>query len=406
MKFNYDGISSHGENINGIIEADSLDQASLMLADEGVTVRKLVVASSVSVLSDYYNNYKKKYATVKLQDLIIFTRQFSTLFGAGIPVMTILNRLHSQSMNEKLQDKLRIIIDDVSAGAPLTVAFGKHDDVFSELYVNMLRVGEEGGVLDIVLDRLANILEADLETRNRIKTATRYPKMVISAIVIAFGILITFVIPKFVGLFSKFGSDLPLPTRILIGINSFVTNYWWLALLLIVSAVIGYMKFKKTEKGTYILNKYVFKIPVIGDLIHKIFVSRITRILGLLYQSGIPIVTSFDIIAEVSGNVVLKESIYDIKSSVSQGVSIAASFEDSEYFPLVVSDMISAGEETGQLDEMLFKIADYYDEAVDYSIKNLSSAIEPILLLFIAGMVVLLALGVFLPMWDMISVFK
>jgi type II secretory pathway component PulF len=185
-----------------------------------------------------------------------------------------------------------------------------------------------------------------------------------------------------------------------------VQNYWWLIIFIIFSAIFAYKKYKSTEKGKVKLDLLVFKIPIIGPILHKIYISRITRILGLLYRSGIPVISSFDIVSEVSGNEIIKKEIQNVKIRVSQGNNIAASFGYSEYFPEVVTDMIAAGEETGRLDEMLEKIADYYDEETDYAIKNLSTAIEPILLVLIAGMVILLALGVFLPMWDMIKVIK
>jgi type II secretory pathway component PulF len=405
MKFYYKGEKS-GNFVDGFIEATSIEDASYQLIDSGITIESIKVPSSFDLYKSKFDEFNMKFAKVKLEDLIVFTRQFATLFSAGIPVILILKRLHSQAINPKLKEALGQIVDDVEAGSSLYIAFSKHTEIFSPLYVNMLNVGEEGGVLDIVLERLASILETDLDTRNRIKTATRYPKMVVSSIVIAFAILIIFVIPKFVSLFSKFNAELPLPTRILIGINHIVTNYWWVLLIATIISIIAFKKYKKTEKGKYNLDKYLLKVPIIGKLIHKIYISRISRILGLLYKSGISIIISFEIVSEVTGNEVMKDEVLYIKDHVSRGTSIADAFDNSPYFPVVVTDMVSAGEETGQLDEMLFKIADYFDEEVDYGIKTLSSAIEPILLLFIAGMVILLALGVFLPMWDMIKVFK
>jgi len=405
MKFVYRGTLDNGEATNGSVDAVDENEAYSKLADRGITVEEISV-SVFGGLDEKWKNLKNKYKTVKLQDLIVFTRQFATLFSAGIPIVTILERLQTQTQSKKLAEKAKDIRADVEAGSPLSVAFGKHRDVFSPLYVNMLNVGEEGGVLDIVLGRLTTILETDLETKNRIKTATRYPKMVISAIVVAFVILLTFVIPKFVGIFRKFDTELPLPTKILIWLNSFFQNYWWLLIIIAVGLVFGYKKVKNTKQGKDTIDKYSLKVPVLGDLMHKIYVSRIARILGLLYKSGIGIITSFEIVSEVTGNNVLKNELLDIRDRVSGGTNIASAFVASPYFPPVVSDMIAAGEETGQLDNMLFKISDYYDEEINYSISTLSSALEPILLVFIAGMVLILALGVFLPMWDMIKVFQ
>ncbi|MBZ4671779.1 MAG: ral secretion pathway protein [Deferribacteraceae bacterium] len=405
MRFKYIG-EKNNIKVNGIIDASDSNEASLILFDQGIN---LINLKEVGLIDEYLykiKEFKTKTSKVKLEELIVLTRQFATLFDAGIPIVKILDRMSKQNFSEKLLTAILKIKDDVDAGLSLSAAFGRQKGIFSPLYINMLKVGEEGGVLDIVLSRLADILETDLETRNRIKHATRYPKLTVGAIAIAFSILVVFVIPKFVGLFSKFKAELPLPTKILIWINYFVQNYWWLILFIVFFAIFAFRKYKSTEKGKVKLDLLIFKIPIIGPILHKIYISRITRILGLLYRSGISVVSSFDIVSEVSGNEIIKKEIQNVKIRVSQGNNIAASFGYSEYFPEVVTDMIAAGEETGRLDEMLEKIADYYDEETDYAIKNLSTAIEPILLVLIAGMVILLALGVFLPMWDMIKVIK
>ncbi|MCX8083821.1 MAG: type II secretion system F family protein [Calditerrivibrio sp.] len=406
MKFNYKGTDSKGELKKGVIEAPNIDEAALILYSMGIIPMSISSSSTIDIFFEKIKTYLKKYERVKLEELIVFTRQFASLFAAGIPILTILRRLETQNYSTKMKETISTIIKDIEAGTPLSIAFRKHRDIFSDLYINMLKVGEEGGVLDIVLQRLALILETDLDTRNKIKNATRYPKLVISAIVIAFAILMTFVVPKFVGMFSKLGASLPLPTRILIFINDFFQNFWWLLLLIATIGYIIFKKYKSTPTGKKKIDEYTLKIPIIGALVHKIYLSRICRILGLLYKSGISIITSFEIVSEVTGNDIMKDELLIIREKVSRGATIHGSFEASKYFPPVVSDMISAGEDTGQLDEMLFKIADYYDNEIDYSIKTLSQALEPILLVMVAGMVIILALGVFMPMWDMIKAFK
>ncbi len=403
MKFVYSGLSNDKQT-KGILEAASYDEALLLLYDKGIEATEVVQASAFDEIKEKIDYLNRRFARVKLSNLIVFTRQFATLFSAGVPIGTILERLSQQAANPKLKDTVEIIKNDVNGGMSLSEAFSKHSSIFSPLYVNMLKVGEESGTLDIVLDRLASILETELDTKNKIKTATRYPKMVISAIVVAFIIIITFVIPKFVSLFTHFGAKLPLPTRILIGINYVFHHYWWMVLIAVVALVFAFKEYKKTENGKYNIDKYVLKMPVIGSLIHKIYVSRMIRILGLLYKSGITIIDSLSIVSNVTGNVIAKQAVDEIRKDVEGGTTIATPFSKSSFFPNVVSDMVSVGEETGRLDEMLFKAADYYDEEIDYAIKNLSSAIEPILLVFIAGMVLVLALGVFLPMWNMINV--
>ncbi len=403
MKFVYLGYADNNK-VTGIIEAASYDEALLFLYDKGIEAQKVVEASAFDEIKEKIDYLNKRFARVKLSELIVFTRQFATLFSAGVPIGVILERLSEQTVSVKLKDVVSVIKNDVNGGMSLSEAFSKHKKVFSPLYINMLRVGEESGTLDIVLDRLASILETELDTRNKIKTATRYPKMVISAIVVAFTIIITFVIPRFVSLFSHFGAQLPLPTRILIGINYVFHHYWWMVLIAVIALIFAFREYKKTEKGRYNIDKYMLKIPVIGTLVHKIYVSRMIRILGLLYKSGIAIIDALKIVSNVTGNVIAKQAVEEIGRDVEGGATISVPFLKSTFFPNVVSDMVAVGEETGRLDEMLFKAADYYDEEIDYAIKNLSSAIEPILLVFIAGMVLLLALGVFLPMWNLIHV--
>ena len=402
----YKAINQRGDKVEGVVDALSIDEAEIKLIVEGFSVEKIREANILDELNKKFVEFQHKFSKVKLEDLIVFTRQFATLFSAGVPVLTALTRLKNQSLSFKLREALGEIIKDVEAGSSLYMAFSKHKDVFSPLYVNMIRVGEEGGVLDIILQRLSTILEADLDTRNRIKSATRYPKMVIFAITIAFTIIITFVIPKFISLFARFNAQLPLPTRILIWVNHFVTHYWFVVIGIISAGVFAFKKYKSTPRGKLKIDEISLKLPIIGNILTKIYISRMARILGLLYKSGISLILSLEIVSEVTGNDIYKRELLKIKDAVARGERISDAFMSSSFFPPIVADMISSGEDTGQLDEMLFKVADYYDEETDYLIKNLSQMIEPILLAFIAGMVLILALGVFLPMWNMMKVFK
>ena len=405
-KFYYKAKNIQGKTLTGVLESADEISAEMQLIEQGYELLSLRAANVFDELNAQFEKFKEKFSTVGLKDIIVFTRQFATLFSAGIPVITIFERLKEQNMKPKLKKALENILKDVEAGSSLSFAFSKYSDIFSSLYVGMVKVGEEGGVLDIILERLAKILETQLETQNKIKSATRYPKMVISAITVAFIILLTFVVPKFVAMFSKFNAELPLPTRILIYMNNAFQHFWWLILLITVIGFFGLKQYRKTAQGKYKTDEIMLKIPIIGDLLKKIYISRIVRILGLLYKSGIPISTSLEIVSEVSGNEIFKKELNKIKDSITVGTNINSAVKASPIFPLLVGDMIESGEETGQLDDMLFKVAEYFDEETEYTIDNLSTAIEPILLAFIAGMVLLIALGVFLPMWDMIKVFK
>ena len=405
-KFFFKAQTPEGEIVQSFLEAQDAYEAEILLLEKGFNVLSLRAANFFDELNEKFEKLKEKLTKVKLEELIVFTRQFATLFSAGIPIITILERLKEQQTNQKFKKALDEILKDVEAGSSLYMAFNKHKDIFPSLYIGMIKVGEEGGVLDIILGRIAAILETQLETENRIKSATRYPKMVISGIVMAFIVLLTFVIPKFVSLFSRFNAELPLPTRILIGINYIFHHYWWVVLLLVVILVVAFKKYKQTPSGKMKIDDLILKIPIVGDLLKKIYIARIARILGLLYKSGIPIITSFEIVTEVTGNEIFKNQLTEIKDMIAVGTNIHSALRSSTIFPLIVADMIESGEETGQLDEMLFKVAEYFEEETDYAIQNLSSAIEPILLVAIAGMILLIALGVFLPMWDMMKVFK
>lgn len=405
-KFYYKAKNIKGKTLTGVLESADEISAEILLIEKGYELLSLRAANIFDELNAQFEKFQEKFSTVGLKDIIVFTRQFATLFSAGIPVVTIFERLKEQNTKPKLKKALESILKDVEAGSSLSFAFSKHNKIFSSLYVGMIKVGEEGGVLDIILERLAKILETQLETQNKIKSATRYPKMVVSSIVVAFTILLTFVVPKFVAMFSRFNAELPLPTKILILMNNAFQHFWWLILSVVIIGFFGLKQYRKTAKGKYKTDEIILKIPIIGDLLKKIYIARIVRILGLLYRSGIPITTSFEIVSEVSGNEIFKKELNRIKDLIAVGTNINSAVKASSLFPLLVGDMIESGEETGQLDDMLFKVAEYFDEETEYTIDNLSTAIEPILLAFIAGMVLLIALGVFLPMWDMIKVFK
>jgi MSHA biogenesis protein MshG len=404
-KFFYKAIDKTGKKLMGIINSADEFEAEMLLLEQGFEVLNLRAANIFDDLNEKLEILKERFTPVTLTDLIVFTRQFATLYSAGIPVVTSLERLKDQSINPRFKKILEAIIADVQAGSSLFIAFSKFKNIFPDLYLGMIKVGEEGGVLDIILQRIAAILETQMETHKKIKTATRYPKMVIISIIVAFVSLLTFVVPKFTTLFSKFKAELPLPTRILISANEIFKHYWWIVLIVAICCFLLYKQIERNEKGKLFIDNFILKTPIIGNLLTKIYIARIVRILGLLYKSGISIITGFDIVSAVTENEIFKNEMIRIRNAVSTGTSINVAVRSSEIFPPIVSDLISVGEETGLLDDMLFKIADYFDEESDYLIGNLSSAIEPILLFFVAMMVLLLALGVFMPMWNIDKVY-
>jgi len=282
----------------------------------------------------------------------------------------------------------------------------EHSDVFTQLQVNMVLVAEEGGVLAEILDRIALILENEKDTKEKIKTATRYPKLVVGALSIAFLILMWFVVPQFRKIYSKFGKELPLPTKMLFGLYTFLTDYWWLLLLIL---LLGYLLFRKwvnSEKGRWRFDKLKLKVYIFGPLFLKISLERFTRVLSLMISSGIPIVKALEIVAGVTDNVVIENAVIQVKNAILEGKTLAEPMSGNKYFTDMVVQMVAIGENTGKLDSMLMKVADYYEKEVDYTIKNLSTLIEPILIAGLAVIVLFFALAIYLPMWNMMSLFR
>jgi len=348
----------------------------------------------------------ERFTRVKPQELIIFNRQLATLMSAGVPFIQSLTTLEKQTENPRLKKTIADIRRNVEAGSSFSEALAKHPDIFSKLYVNMVQAGETGGILDAILDRLALLAEQEAETRSRVKAAVRYPMIVVVAICAAFAFLVSFVIPRFSSIFAQFKTELPFPTRVLIGINYAVQHYWYLIILGIGLVVWGVLWYVRTPNGRWQWDGLKLKIPVFGMLFQKVALSRFARIFGALQKSGISMMLTLEIAAEILGNVVIARAVEEMRESLREGKGLHGPMEASGMFPPLVVQMMAVGEETGNIDVMLDKVADYYDKDVEYALRNLSTLIEPVLLFFVGGMVLFLALGIFLPMWDMISLFR
>jgi type II secretory pathway component PulF len=346
------------------------------------------------------------FSRVTPQDLIVFSRQLATLVSAGIPFLQSLSTLEMQTENPRLQKSIGEIRKEVEGGASFSEALSRHPAIFNKLYVSMIRAGETAGVLDDILDRLALLAEHEAETRARVKAAVRYPLIVVVAISLAFVFLVSFVIPKFATIFERFKTELPLPTRILIGINYVVQHYWYFLVPCIALLLWGLIRYAGTRQGRWHWDRLKLKLPVFGILFQKIALSRFARIFAAMQKSGISMMLTLEIAGEVAGNVVLARVVDEMRENLNQGKTLLGPMQTSGLFPPLVIQMVAVGEETGQLDTMLNKVSDYYDMDVEYTLRNLSTMIEPILLLFIGGMVLLLALGIFMPMWNLLSLFK
>ncbi len=346
------------------------------------------------------------FSRVTPQDLIIFSRQLSTLMSAGIPFIQGLVTLERQSENPRLKAAISQLRRDIEAGSSFSDALARQPKLFNKLYVSMVRAGETAGILDDILSRLALLSEHEAETRARVKAAVRYPLIVVIAISAAFAFLVTFVIPKFAAIFAQFKTELPLPTRILININYVVQHYWYLIIIGITLTVWGVIWYLGTPAGRWQWDRLKLKLPVFGTLFQKVALSRFARIFSAMQKSGISMMLTLEIAGETVGNVVIARAVESMSDSLRDGKGLTAPMESSGLFPPLVIQMMAVGEETGQLDTMLNKVSDYYDMDVEYTLRNLATMIEPILLLFVGGMVLFLALGIFLPMWNMMSLFK
>jgi type II secretory pathway component PulF len=390
--------------MEGRLEAPTLQLAGDQLHCLGylpVSIEKMDETPGFN-FEDWINQFKK----VRLEDLVVFSQQLSTLYKAGLPLLTGLSNLKGQTENKTFQNVLDEVCKDVEAGNPLFASMAKHPAVFSLIYVNMIRAGETSGRLGESLDRFVILAERELQTRQRLKEATRYPKIVIFSVVIAIGVLLAFVIPRFAATFAQFNMPLPLPTRIMIGMNKILQTYWYLVLIGLIGISILVKRYLKTENGRYFWDKIKTRIPVFGLLFLKIGLSRFSNTFGMLNRSGIPILQALEITSTTVDNVLLSESIKSVQQKVSEGSSLTDALKESGRFTSLVIQMISVGESSGTLDEMLTRVTDYYDVEVDNALKKLPTYIEPLLTLFLGGVVLLLALAVFLPWWNMASLFR
>ncbi len=338
---------------------------------------------------------------IKQQELIVFTKQMVTMLKAGVPLLATLEALVEQTENEALRELLRKIYGEIESGSSFSDALQHHPDVFSELYINSIHAGEVGGALDAVLERLAQLMAHDHETRQRIKSAMRYPMIVVVSLIVAFITLMIVVVPNFIDLFNKMNVPLPLPTRILIGIHGAIVNYWHLLLAAVGAVGFALNRYKKTEKGAYQWDRMRIALPVLGELNMKTAMSRFTRMFETLNSSGLPILQTLEITSRTVGNAVIGKELEKVSYGILQGEGLAGPLSNSRVFPPMVTRMISIGEQSGSLDDMLLNVSQHYDTEVDYAIKNMTSMIEPILTVAMGIMVLFLALAIFLPMWDL-----
>jgi type IV pilus assembly protein PilC len=340
---------------------------------------------------------------VKTRDVVIFTRQFATMINSGLPLVQSLDILAEQTENSALRKTIQEILYDVESGHTLADAMGKHEKIFSELYVNMVAAGEAGGILDTILLRLATFLEKNDALRRKIKGAMVYPAVIFSVAGAAIVILLIFVIPTFQSMFESAGIPLPLPTRLVIGASAFLQGYWWAVGAGLIAAVIATRQYYATNSGKLVIDRGLLAMPILGDLQRKAAVARFTRTLGTLVSSGVSILEGLEITAKTAGNRVIHDAVMGSRASIAGGETIAGPLKESGVFPPMVVQMINVGEQTGGLDEMLTKIADFYDEEVDAAVETLLSAMEPIMIVVLGVVVGGMIVAMYLPIFDMIN---
>lgn len=392
--FTYTARTAQGDLRTATIDAPSREDVVAQLRRQRMSVVKV---------DEEAKKKKAKGGSIKMRDIVIFTRQFSTMINAGLPLVQALDILAKQTENKVLSDVTRAVVFDVESGHTVADALQKHPNAFSELYVNMVAAGEAGGILDTILMRLATFMEKNDALVRKVKGAMIYPAVIMSVAAIAILVLLIFVIPVFESMFASVGLPLPLPTRVVIGLSRFLKGYWYIIGGVVGTAVYMFRKYNDTPNGKLTVDRFMLRVPVLGDVLRKSAVSRFTRTLGTLISSGVSILDGLEITAKTAGNRVIQDAIMASRASIAGGDTIAAPLAKSNVFPPMVISMIAVGEQTGGLDEMLSKIADFYDEEVDAAVSGLLSLLEPIMIVFLGVVVGGMVVAMYLPIFDMIN---
>ncbi len=395
--FQYTARTLKGELVNDKIDLPSRDDVIAHLRKN-----RMVVVQVRAAPREFKLNFKIG-GGVKTRDIVVLTRQFATMINAGLPLVQALDILAQQTENKILADVTRQVVYDVESGHTLADALRKHPRAFSDLYVNMVAAGEAGGILDTILVRLAQFLEKNDAIVRKVKGAMVYPAVILSVAVIAVSVLLIFVIPTFQNMFASVNLELPLPTRIVIGMSNLLKNYWWALLGALGVIAFGVNQYYKTPPGRLQIDAMLLKLPVLGDVLRKSAVSRFTRTLGTLISSGVSILDGLEITARTAGNMVIHNAVMESRASIAGGETIAQPLAKSKVFPPMVISMIAVGEQTGGMDEMLSKIADFYDDEVDAAVGTLLSLMEPIMIVVLGVVVGGMVVAMYLPIFDMVN---
>jgi MSHA biogenesis protein MshG len=401
--YSYKARGQDGKLVQGRVAAESVEQVVQRIASSGAIPLDIKELGAVGSLSLDKLSRQLGLGKVKTDDLVMFSRQMYTITKAGIPLLRGLRGLMQSTHNVILRETLEDVLESLEGGRDLANSFARHPDIFPKLYVSIVAVGEATGTLEKSFQRLTEYLTQEKDMQDRVKGAVRYPIIVVIVIVLAAMFLSTFVIPKFEPIFRQLGDSMPLPTKILLGSSAMVRDYWHFTLMGVMATIWGIRAYLKTPGGRYRWDRRKLTVPVMGKLMYEAMLSRFNRSLAISLAAGMPMTQTLQVIARSSGNVFVAEKVQQLSSVVERGESLHRAATASGMFSPLVLQMIQIGEETGALPELLDEAAGYYEREVDHALKNLSSSIEPILIVAVGGMVLLLALGIFMPLWEVIS---
>ncbi len=398
--FEFKGRGENGQMVDGEIEGSSMNAVAGLLMDRGVIpisiVEKKQQVDLVEVVRDRFNLHN-----ISIEELLMFTRQMSALIRAGIPITRAISGILESMHNPLLVRTLRDILEQLESGRSLSVSCARHPRVFSNLYVSMIQVGENTGRLEESFALMADYIDRNRRITQNIKTALRYPMTVIIAIAIAMAIVNWFVIPKFASFFKAHQLELPWQTVLLLNTSNFFVEYWWLVLGTIAVAILGFRHYVNTRSGRFRWHRFIVHAPLIGDILHRSFMARFARSFAMAYSAGVPIVQAMGVISRSIGNDFISDRVDGMREGIERGEALTRTAQRTGMFTPVVMQMFAVGEEAGNLDEMMTFIADFYEEEIDYDVKTLSDRIEPLIYVAVGAMVLVLALGIFVPMWDL-----
>lgn len=399
-KFKYSARDKTGKAMDGEMEARDMAAVTDILHDRGL----IVVSVKESSVFDLSRLQEVNIGGVPMQDKVVFMRQMATMVGAGLPLTRALEIMVDQATNPMFKRVLKDVLASVQAGKSLSTSFREKEGVFDSITLNLLEAGEESGNLEVILGKLATELEERSSLAKKVKSAMIYPAIVLVVIIAVILMMLFVLIPSMSDIYSDFGADLPWITKFLVNMSSFFIKYWWIMVLVILMLVLGWRYFRSTENGLRTTDKLMVKLPIVGNLISKMQIAQFTRILSLLLSSGLSIVKALELTAQSLSNSMYRDVVMDARNEVEKGGPLALPIARSEYFPLLVSSMISVGEETGEIDGVLAKVSEYYKEEVDTATNNLSTTLEPVLLIVMGLAVGFIALGVYMPMFGLAQV--